>query len=197
MTTSFKDENKVWPDTVWKQFWSNDVYCECVGSGQTDRWNRRKYIMDVPTDPVWSQLAIYVSFRSGITGGPGSGFPWKILWFSGFPMLSLFSSFCHLYFGCCLISKAFLNSFPVSTVFEFSFPLSVDIFKLSGFLWLQKDIFQCPAHNSAECFPLFQFYTTFWWWGLTFREIFLHRLLWNNTYIFRLETNTIVVVGGD
>ncbi len=30
MTTSFKDENKVWPDTVKRQFWSNDVYCECV-----------------------------------------------------------------------------------------------------------------------------------------------------------------------
>ena len=30
MTTSFKDENKVWPDTVWRQFWSNDMYCECA-----------------------------------------------------------------------------------------------------------------------------------------------------------------------
>ncbi len=29
MTTSFKDENKVWPDTVKRQFWSNDMYCEC------------------------------------------------------------------------------------------------------------------------------------------------------------------------
>ncbi len=29
MTTSFKDENKLWPDTVWRQFSFNDVYCEC------------------------------------------------------------------------------------------------------------------------------------------------------------------------
>ncbi len=40
MTTSFKDENKVWPDTVKRQFWSNDVYCECE-----DVWFRIFYFL--------------------------------------------------------------------------------------------------------------------------------------------------------
>ncbi len=71
MTTSCKDENKVWPDTVWRQFSFNEVYCECDMSDVTAWYHTLYHTISFQLFPSHA-LQIEPSTKSlGPTAAPG------------------------------------------------------------------------------------------------------------------------------